>query len=167
MDFEQWCAENTNIEKLCHPMKSSIPEQYVCFYLSKAFNDIQYQKQFDWLGKRSLDIYIPSLKLAIEYDGVYYHSDRRMIDSEKTKSCRENGVTVFRILEQDHDLLEDEGLQNIKDTVIYFFNRNYSNIDIAIGSICSLINKKFKMSIYINVDIERDKKEILLYVQKK
>ena len=148
-------------------MKSSIPEQYVCFYLSKAFNDIQYQKQFDWLGKRSLDIYIPSLKLAIEYDGVYYHSDRQIIDFEKTKLCRRNGVKVFRIREQDHDLLEDENLRNTKDTVIYFFKRNYSNIDVVIGLLCSLINKKFKMTIHVDVNIERDKKDILSYVQEK
>ena len=75
IDYEQWCKANTNLTPLIRAMKSSLPEQYIGFYLHKALGDeIEYQQLFDWLGRMSLDIYIPSLQLAVEYDGTFYHS---------------------------------------------------------------------------------------------
>lgn len=75
--YEEWCKVNRNITPLVRSLKSSLPEQYIGFYLHKVFgNEVEYQKQFDWLGRQSLDIYIPSLQLAIEYDGVYYHRNK-------------------------------------------------------------------------------------------
>ena len=70
IDYQSWCDNNSNIKPLIRALKSSIPEQYIGFYLQKAFgeNGIEYQTQFVWLGKSSLDIYIPSLQLAIEYN---------------------------------------------------------------------------------------------------
>ena len=43
-------------------------------YLSKYFNDLRENVHFDALGKRELDIYIPSLQLAVEYDGHKFDS---------------------------------------------------------------------------------------------
>ena len=37
---------------LVRSLKSSLPEQYIGFYLYKAFgNEVEYQKQFDWQNK--------------------------------------------------------------------------------------------------------------------
>ena len=64
--YEEWCKVNTNIMPLVRALKSSLPEQYIGFYLQKVFgNEVEYQKQFGWLGRRSLDIYIPSLQMPI------------------------------------------------------------------------------------------------------
>ena len=79
--YEEWCKVNRNITPLVRSLKSSLPEQYISFYLHKVFgNEVEYQKQFDWLGRQSLDFYIPSLQLAIEYDGVYSHRNKTFND---------------------------------------------------------------------------------------
>ena len=96
ISYELWCAERRNIRKFARSLSSSVPEQYIGFYLQKAFaENLEYQKRFDWLGYRSLDIYVPSLKLAIEYDGEYYHTERRYLDNTKTNICKEHGIVFI------------------------------------------------------------------------
>lgn len=70
---------------------------------------IQYesQKHFSWLGLKSLDFYIPSLRVAIECQGVQHYEPIEFFggmrafglqserDTEKKTLCEENGVTVL------------------------------------------------------------------------
>lgn len=164
LDFGQWCDINTNIQSLSRRLRSSTPEQYVAFYLSKVFKDIEYQKQFSWLDRYSLDMYIPSLSLAIEYDGEFFHSDK-FSDSEKTQLCNSNNINIFRIIEKSSD---NQQIKKQKyNEISYFYNRTYTNIDIAILELCNLINKIYNLEIHIDIDIKRDRKQILSYIQQK
>jgi len=61
----------------------------------------------DWLGMQRLDIYIPSLMIAIEYQGEQHYQPisffggeeglekRRSLDSRKKRLCEENKVTLL------------------------------------------------------------------------
>ena len=169
LDFEQWCQENTDIKKLSSKLskKSSSPEQYVGFYLSKLFDDIEYQKQFDWLGGKSLDIYIPSLQLAIEYNELQHHAGREESDSSKFSLCKEHGENVFRIIAQDKNRPDRIPFKNVKNSFIYFHEKDYRDIEVAIQAILSYITKNHKRSLFLDIDLNRDKKEILSYIQKK
>ena len=75
------------------------------------------------LNKLELDIYIPDKKLAIEYDGLLYHSygksEHIMFDNyleedkyyhlRKTEMCEEQGVKLFHIFENEWlDLIKRE-----------------------------------------------------------
>ncbi len=73
----------------------------------KRHPDTLYQYRPDWLGRQSLDIYIPSLKTAIEYQGIqhYYPVDffggeeallqRREMDEQKRRLCEKNGIHLI------------------------------------------------------------------------
>lgn len=162
--YEEWCENHTNIAPLVRSLKSSIPEQYIGFYLHQVFGDeIEYQKQFDWLGSHSLDIYIPSLQLAIEYDGEYYHRTKISTDTQKTTWCRSHGIYLIHI--QERKATQEKSRK--RNVVSYYYDRNYTNIDIAIQDLCLLINKKYNTSIQIDVDLNRDAAEIISYVQSK
>lgn len=164
ISYEEWCKNHTDISQLASSLKSSLPEQYIGFYLRKAFgNEVEYQKQFDWLGRLSLDFYIPSLQLAIEYDGNYHHKNKQPSDNRKTSLCTNHGIYLIRIKEVKPS--REEKQEN--NTVFYCFNARYKNIDIAIQDLCSLINKKFGIPIQIDVDMNRDNSEIVSYVQEK
>ena len=73
----------------------------------KRHRDTLYQYRPDWLGRQSLDLYIPSLRTAIEYQGIqHYHpveffggeealSLRLELDQQKRKLCDENQVRLI------------------------------------------------------------------------
>ena len=48
-----------------------------------------------------LDIYLPELKLAFEYDGSHWHSDESVLERDATKDrmCTEIGIKLYRIKE--------------------------------------------------------------------
>jgi very-short-patch-repair endonuclease len=51
-----------------------------------------------------LDIYIPDKRIAIEYDGIYRHSfeEVKKRDELKDQLCKEKGIRLIRIKEQDY-----------------------------------------------------------------
>lgn len=54
---------------------------------------------------KELDIYIPSLKVAFEYDGMIWHSDRYRVDAnyhlKKTEECTNKGIKLYHIFEYE------------------------------------------------------------------
>ena len=54
---------------------------------------------------QELDIYIPSKKIAIEYDGLIWHSDKFNKDTnyhfKKTEECRQKGIRLIHIFEDE------------------------------------------------------------------
>lgn len=46
---------------------------------------------------KSIDIYIPMLKLGIEFDGKYWHKDKRALDKLKTEELEAEGFNIIRV----------------------------------------------------------------------
>ena len=79
----------------------------------KKYPDTLYQYRPAWLGRQSLDLYIPSLRTAIEYQGIqHFHPvdffggeeallARQELDRQKRRLCEENDV---RLIEWPYDL---------------------------------------------------------------
>ena len=79
----------------------------------KKYPDTLYQYRPRWLGRQSLDIYVPSLKTAIEFQGVqHYHpvdffggeealKQRQELDEQKKRLCMENDI---RLIEWPYNL---------------------------------------------------------------
>lgn len=71
------------------------------------YPDTLYQHRAEWLGRQSLDLYIPSLKTAIEYQGIQHYSpvsffggddalqQRQELDLRKKDLCERNGVRLI------------------------------------------------------------------------
>ena len=162
--YEQWCEKHTDIKPLIRSLQSSLPEEYIGFYLHKFFGDeIEYHAQFNRLGNSSLDIYIPSLDLAIEYDGTYYHREKRGTDAWKTSACKSEGIYLIHILEKT----SSEEKSRKRNTVDYYYKKGYVNIDVAINDLLKLINKRRALSLKADVDIIRDRDDIVAYIQNK
>ena len=80
----------------------SFPEKAIYFYMRRVFPDTIENYKPAWLGKMELDIYIPSRKVGIEYDGIRYHKNKSR-DAEKDRLCSEQGITLIRIREKGLD----------------------------------------------------------------
>ena len=78
-----------------------------------------------------LDIYIPELKIAIEYNGLYWHSvsnfptkEEKNYHLNKTEKCLEKGIKLIHIF-------EDEWLyrnSQVKRTLKVLLNKNNSSV---------------------------------------
>ena len=63
-----------------------------------------------------LDIYIPSRKIAFEYNGVYYHSGLtkdKQYHATKTTLCLEAGIRLFHIWECDSPQIIESRIKNL------------------------------------------------------
>lgn len=99
---------------------TSLPEQILFFYISKFFPDAVNRYRFSNSVKAiETDIFIPSLKIAVEYDGAYWHRSKESKDEEKNRLLNSEGVYVIRVREKG---LPD--LPCFYGTTIYLKHRN-------------------------------------------
>ena len=88
----------------------------------RLYPDTLYQYRPDWLGRQSLDLYIPSLRTAIEYQGIQHYlpveffggeealAQRRDLDRVKKELCAANSV---RLIEWPYSV--DPTEKNVKE----------------------------------------------------
>lgn len=92
-----------------------------------------------------VDVYIPSLKLCIEYDGAYFHADKGDKDLNKNNVLEQMGMTVVR--------LREIPLKKFKPTDILVNQSKLkkTDIDLLLKSISSLtsIDNQTELSRYI------------------
>lgn len=71
------------------------------------------------ISPKELDIYIPEKKIAIEFDGIFWHSSYKLKDPlyhlKKTQACEELGIQLLHIFENEW---RDETKQNIVKRII-------------------------------------------------
>ncbi len=132
---------------------SSIPEQTVYYYVQKVFTDaINGYRDNALLGKKALDIYIPSIKVAIEYDGRAWH-DNQSRDIQKAEILASEGISLIR--------LRETGAPEINDNAhIILVQRNKNEDDYLflqkpIEELLQLLCKDHGVSVP-KVDIEND-----------
>lgn len=131
---------------------TSFPEKSVFFYIKQIFNDTVENYKTDYLGKMEFDIFIPSLNVAIEYDGGRWHNDLRK-DLKKNQVCEENCIKLFRIREK-HCPLDSKKYTYI--TYFHLQNESLSELERVIKDIVYKLN--FVIS---DINIERDSVKIM------
>ena len=146
---------------------TSFNEQVIYFYLKNSFSDIENRyRQFKQVNGNffELDIYIPSLNLAVEYDG-YGHHDKLQRDIDKNKRCQELGINLLRIREPSLPKFPDEYMS------IKLERENTRCMETSVIKLIDYINKNYgtslknnsinKTLIPIDIDIKKDMYSIL------
>jgi hypothetical protein len=110
-------------------------------YLTSILPDIEIIKNETQLIKNpktknnlELDIYIPDKKIAIEYNGLYWHSNLykdKNYHLMKTNLCKEKGVKLIHIFE-DEWIYEKENVKNkLNDILLQNYNQlNYNELQV-------------------------------------
>ena len=83
-------------------MKSgtSIKEQALFYFVKKFFPNAENRSKIEFNNKKyEVDIIIPDILVAIEYDGSYWHKNKVKRDNEKNKALNSLGYEVIRIRE--------------------------------------------------------------------
>lgn len=110
--------------------QTSFWEQIIYYYLAKAFPSTI--SRYNEIGFE-LDIYIPELKVAIEYDGYYWHKDKQEKDNCKDVQCKKKGVTLIRIRESllpstqyaKCYILPDNSIDSFQKTIVQVLDENF------------------------------------------
>lgn len=123
--------------------RKSFPECAIFYYLNKIdSNVVQNTNLFGF----ELDVYIPDKKIAIEYDGCYWHQNKQR-DIHKNQKCVEKGIKLIRFRESPLMKLEDSSI----DVIIAGESDLAKNIQKLIFNI---------YNVQCDVDLERDRQEI-------
>lgn len=125
---------------------TSFAEQALFYYLLPFFPDVSNR---DSSNGFEVDIYIPSIKTAIEYDGAYWHRNKIKQDNAKDTKCHRAGIQLIRIREQP--------LPDTKYAVCY--HRSNIGDNKSLEDILRLILKEV-FSISSDINISRDTLEI-------
>lgn len=117
-------TKNTNLLKYgkttpknFHARNISKGETEVFEYISSIINQEVVHSDRKTLEHFELDIYIPSLKLGVEYDGDYWHSLPKMVERDKRKNqeCYQKGIKLIRIKESDWLKNQEEIKMKLKE----------------------------------------------------
>ena len=126
---------------VCHSeQNTSFPEYAIVFYLEKyGLETIHSYKERGY----ELDIYVPSKKIAIEYDGYFWHQNKTTQDLIKNRKCVNDGIKLYRIR---------EGLPPLNDSSIdYVVQRSQKDLSKTLKLLLSEITEA-----NVDVDIKRD-----------
>lgn len=123
--------------------QTSFPEQAIIYYLNGVFPDLENTYILPFFKNRTtVDVYIPSLKLAIEYDGEYAHKGKRERDLRKASLLVENNIKLIRIREPNLPVLDDEKIILLYRSDTY----SYGSLEVVIKNIAEYILKNFDLS---------------------
>ena len=127
-------------------LRTSFTEQAIAFYLSKTMEVKQHHKE----GGFNFDIFIPSLKSVIEYDGMFWHAKEETAkrDKHKDKYCNKKKWRIIRVKEADK-------INKVEGNRIYAQRRNTDYVWLM-GEVC----KQLGILPPADIDIDRDTPEI-------
>lgn len=154
---------------ICNPINSSKSglEHQLYEYIKSIYSEKILRNKRTIIKPYELDIYLPNLKLGIEFNGLYHHSDKfksKNYHLNKTELAEKNDIKLIHIYEDDWlykvDIVKSMILYNINELPkIYMTNYNISNVNkkmaksfIEENSLEKYKNCKYNIGMYNEVD---------------
>ena len=138
----EWEAEinsrnkGRNCPKCSH--HTSEPELRIFAELNYVFNNVKTRYKIDNV---EADIFLPEFKIAIEYDGEYYHRGKLKRDKKKNSFFNSLGIKIIRVRQKPLRKIADHDIEIKSDPV------TKENLNSLMGVISQLIPKKFSKEI--------------------
>ena len=143
---------------------TSFPEQAVFFFLHRDLFPDAISQYFithnDYTNyKYALDIYVPSRRIAIEYDGEYWHNLKNAQEKDELKEQRihELGIKLYRIVENNE-------INELIDNKLYFITHQAISLRAYHASIEQAIirfERLFGIENPTDIDIKKYQNDIL------
>lgn len=129
-------------------LHTSFAEQAIIYYLKQVIPDVINQDK-QAIGKE-LDIFIPSMKTGIEYDGVRWHKSKSSLqkDERKNQLCADKRIRLIRVREEGLPVLDtcECVVRNAPDKI--------ESLNAVIQTICTILSAE------VDIDVLRDKAKI-------
>ena len=133
---------------------TSFPEKAIYYYIKKYLVDVKENYHSSILGNQEIDIFIPKIRLGIEYDGRAWHKNYKR-DFKKDIDCANNSIDLIRVRENGCTEYDSDSVK------IYISPYDMSELDNAIENIFKYIEKKYNIKKKVNIDVQRDRIKIL------
>jgi hypothetical protein len=141
-EFEHWIANGTMPRcKVCYPINSgdSKDQREIFEYLKQLLNCEVLYNDRKILDGKELDIFIPSKNIAIEYNGLYWHSELNGKDKnyhiQKSIKCKNKNIRLIQIFSDEwvnkNKIVKSrlKHIFGINDTIIYARKCEIKEID--------------------------------------
>ena len=125
--------------------KVSYNEQRLIQYIKSIYNGSIETNNRTVLSGKELDIYIPEKKLAIEFNGSYWHSSvfkDKHYHQQKTIECAKQGIRLVHIFEHEWNNYENL-IKSFLKNIIYDNKNTYYARDVFVKEVESDIAKDF------------------------
>lgn len=142
----------TNCPICARQSQTSFPEQAIFYYLKRIFPDAKNRYLYEG---QEIDIFIPSIKVGIEYDGKLFHTkDTQNREENKEKKLMNYGIRLIRVKEYCGNKGEE------KRNLIWINERKKqdNNIKYALEKILDLLGLD---NYSLNLDISEDRINIM------
>ncbi len=140
----------TNCPICAEERHSSVAEKTIAFYLKKSDAFINILENYkDENIQLELDIYIPEIRTAIEYDGERWHRHPAR-DLHKDVLCEKNGIKLIRIREKGCPYYDSNSEK------IFLSNNKTNGVEEGLLQLFDTLSLK-----KIDINIDRDMTEIL------
>lgn len=84
----------------CHPRTSSSGENELRKFVERLLPKEEVIQRYKLNGKTEIDIFIPTRKIGIEFNGIYWHSEGKGTSKNyhlaKKTICRDNGIRLLQ-----------------------------------------------------------------------
>lgn len=113
-------------------LRTSFSEQALFYYIRQYYTNA-INSDLNTIGME-LDIYIPSLRTAVEYDGIKWHKNAEKRELKKNRLCNNNNILLVRVRENGlclyddccciirTDIKSDDGLAEVIRKVLFYIN---------------------------------------------
>lgn len=164
-------SDNTQCSICNAKSQTSFPEQAILFYVKKLYPDAisRYKEIFE--HSMELDIYIPSIRLGIEFDGAKWHNSVTQFNRERKKYalCRAHNIRLIRVKENT-----ESRWWGVADLIYYIPKvRTYTKLEETINAILDSIDRTSNMWTRTNplcfhssvrANLKKDRADILNYL---
>ena len=139
----------------------SFPEQAVYYSLQILFPDADAKNRLKIEGWE-VDIFLPTLNLAIEYDGYYYHKGLIFTETEEKKeqAMREAGIEILRIKEHTQKQ-PTPAADNILWQLVPKNYKKYIFLEDLMKRLIAWLNERYHLCLVTRPDIQRDSQNIM------
>lgn len=112
-----YSREKAGCRKCTAGLKNSNGEKEIKEFIEDLGFTVQ-QANYDIIDKGELDLYIPEKKIAIEFNGLYWHTEEKGKDRnyhyDKWYQCQSQGIQLIHIWEDDWKNKKDIVLNSLK-----------------------------------------------------
>lgn len=139
-------------------LQTSYPEKILYYYAKKVFPDAVSNYKNEDLESFELDVYIPSLRIGIEYDGERWHQNVEN-DLKKNQKCSSLSIKLIRIREPGCPILYDNLSKNIT------LEDKKADICKAVENVFNVVSNITQEKYVVDIDLARDNAEILALLE--